>query len=237
MKVARPFRFKQFTVEQDRCALKVNTDAVLLGALASFDQPERTLEVGTGSGVISLMLAQRYPSTLITGVEIEDGAFEQSRGNFQNCPWSDRLQVFHQPFQSFRPKEKFDLIVSNPPYFENHLQSSKKNRNLALHTNSLSFGELLDGVKAHLSQQGRFFLILPERQMEELNSLAVQLGFSPVSSTWVYDKPGSQALRVIRSFGLGEIGKINEGTLTIKNADNEYSQEYASLLKDFLLIF
>ncbi|WP_143959697.1 tRNA1(Val) (adenine(37)-N6)-methyltransferase [Litoribacter populi] len=237
MKVAKPFRFKQFTVEQDKCALKVNTDAVLLGALARFDKPLSILEVGTGSGVISLMLAQRSPKAMITGVEIEEGAFEQSKGNFHISPWSDRLEVFHQPFQKFSPIGKFDLIVSNPPYFENHLQSPKQNRNIALHTKSLSFQELLEGVKANLSPEGRFFVILPERQMEELSRLATSLGLNTFSSIKVYDKPGSQTLRVVKGFAFDDIGKINEDTITIKNANNEYSQEYASLLKDFLLIF
>jgi HemK-like putative methylase len=120
MKVSKPFKFKQFTVEQDKCALKVNTDAVLLGALTDFADPANILEIGTGTGVISLMLAQRFRNAKVHGFEIEEQAFLQTRANFSNSPWADRLSVEHLPFQEFSPGQKYDLIVSNPPYVAEH---------------------------------------------------------------------------------------------------------------------
>ena len=140
-----PFRFKQFSVNHDRCAMKVGTDAVLLGSISGSGNPKSILEIGVGTGVVSLMLAQRFPEARITGVEIDREAWEQASENARQSPWKDRIDFVHMSFQDFCLKQgqKYDLIVSNPPFFPNHLKSPDPKRNLALHNDTLSFGELV----------------------------------------------------------------------------------------------
>jgi tRNA1Val (adenine37-N6)-methyltransferase len=237
MKLSKPFKFKQFTVEQDKSALKVNTDAVLLGALADFPKPGNILEIGTGTGVISLMLAQRFPEAKIQGVEIEEGAFSQTLGNFSNSPWADRLSVEHLAFQEFSPDRKYELIVSNPPYFSNHLKTTNQARNIALHAESLTFQELAKGVSEALAPQGCFYAILPERQMEELIGHLLQMDIYASDMIRVYDRPAAQTLRMVAGFGFNKAGKVNERELFIKNTSSAYSEEYADVLRDFLTIF
>lgn len=239
MKISKPFVFKQFTVNQDKCALKVNTDAVLLGALAKADKPLRILDIGAGTGVISLMLAQRYQDAVIHSVEIEPNAFLQAQDNFSNSPWSERMKVFHIPFQQFGEtiNTKYDLIVSNPPYYTDHLKTLNHERNIALHSESLSFDELVDGVKKVLSEKGEFFAILPERQMNHLEKCCEGRGLYSKAKVTVLDRPESQTLRVIQSFGFIHREAVIKEEIIIKNNTGNYSTEYASLLKDFLLIF
>jgi len=239
MKETKPFVFKQFTVEQDRCALKVNTDAVLLGALARKDDPANILDIGTGTGVISLMLAQRFPKARIHSVEIEPKAYLQAKENFNNSPWAERMEVFHLPFQELHQKLeiRYDLIVSNPPYYTDHLQARHTERNIALHSLSLTFKELAYGVRQAISEEGVFFAILPERQMELLRRDCNLLGMQMYSKIVIHDRPGAPILRVICSFGVGQVHNCPEKEIYIKDSDHSYSESYASLLKEFLLIF
>jgi len=239
MKAVKPFYFKQFTIEQDKCALKVNTDAVLLGALAGANEPVKILDIGAGTGVISLMLAQRFPDAFIHSVEIEPYAFFQAQTNFKNSPWSERMDVYHLAFQDFHLINhlKYDLIVSNPPYYSDHLQTSCNERNIALHSQALTFEELAYGVREALSDRGLFYVILPERQMKLLTHRFEELGMYPRSKVNVYDKPGAQTLRVIQSFSFGTMTTCIENEIIIRETNREYTTAYASLLQDFLLIF
>jgi tRNA1Val (adenine37-N6)-methyltransferase len=239
MKAAKPFVFKQFTVEQDKCALKVNTDAVLLGALAEKNDPANILDIGAGTGVISLMLAQRFPKAIIHSVEIEPNAFLQAQQNFNDGPWADRMEIFHLPFQELHQTHgyKYDLIVSNPPYYTDHLKTRHQERNIALHGLSLTFEELAAGVREALSEQGTFYAILPERQMEQLVQCFQKLGMYAGTKVNVLDRPGAPILRVIRAFGSSPPTTSVDKEIIIKDAARNYSSDYASLLKDFLLIF
>jgi len=239
MKISKPFAFKKFIVNQDKCALKVNTDAVLLGAMANATNPRTILDIGAGTGVISLMLAQRYEDASVYSVEIEFNAYLQAKENYANSPWADRMEIFHLPFQEFwkAGKENFDLIVSNPPYFTDHLKTNNHERNIALHSESLSFEELSAGVSKTLSELGKFFAILPERQMKHLEECLKERGLYVQSQTTIYDRPGAQTLRVIQSFAYNTPEAVLEEEIFIKQADGNYSPEYASLLKDYLIIF
>lgn len=239
MKISKPFVFKKFTVEQDKCALKVNTDAVLLGALTEADSAGNILEIGTGTGVISLMLAQRFPLVTIHGVEIEKNAYQQTLENFAASPWSDRMEAIFTSFQKFAESNqvKYDLVVSNPPYYEDHLKTQHLERNIALHSDSLSLSELSEGVKKSLSHDGVFYAILPARQMETLSHCLRERGLFPCLRIEISDRPCSQVLRVVQAFSFTESQSILNRQIVIKDSDHSYSAAYAKLLKEFLLIF
>jgi tRNA1Val (adenine37-N6)-methyltransferase len=231
------FQFKQFRVEQDRCAMKISTDAVLLGALAKQDGPAEILDIGTGTGVIALMLAQRFPFANIKALEIDEAAAGQASQNFNTSPWKDRLELRHQSFQNFtREDHHFDLIVSNPPYFSDHLKARDSKRNIALHTDTLNFSELAIGVSKLLKTNGQFWLILPIRQFEDFEKLAVQVGLFPREISYIRDTPQKQIIRIVASFSFEEV-TVQKTYIDLKNMNGSYSDSYSTLLRDFLLIF
>lgn len=233
-----PFRFKQFTVHHDRTAMKVGTDGVLLGALAGSESPKNILEIGVGSGVISLMLAQRFQEAKITGVEIDHDAWLQATENAKNSKWLDRIAFHNIPFQEFGKSNlsKFDLIVSNPPYYSNHLKSNDHQKNLAMHSDALSFEELASGAFNHLGQKSEFWVILPPSQMGELEKIFATFGVRPFFKAKVKDKPSKNILRLIYGFSFNS-GIIEEIDLSIKDKNGQYSNDYSELMKEFLIIF
>ena len=160
------FKFKQFAVEQDDVAMKVGTDGVLLGAWANTDNAKRILDIGTGTGVIALQMAQRNPVAQIHAVEIDETAAHRARANFDLSPWAERMNVEQTAVQEFSPAEKFDLIVSNPPYFVDSLLPPDAKRSTARHTHDLSFEELDSAVCQLLADDGLFALILPVTEFE-----------------------------------------------------------------------
>lgn len=175
------FRFKQFTVWHDRCAMKVGTDGVLLGAWAGTSesseeasQPaiisaiERILDIGTGSGLVALMLAQRFPNAFIDGIDIDSSAVLQAQDNFSASPFCARLRAYSSPLQDWQPQEKYDLIVSNPPYFSNSLLCPDNTRTMARHNNTLSFAELFEHSDRLLSPCGTLALVLPADAEKEI---------------------------------------------------------------------
>ncbi len=232
------FQFKQFAVQQDKCAMKISTDGVLLGAFAGRGNPKKILDIGAGTGVVSLMLAQRFPEATIIGIEIDKDASTQASENVQNSPWYNRIRILNQSFQEFCKQDpiKFDLIVSNPPYFPNHLKTENHQRNLALHNDTLSFGELMTGIKSIMEQEATSWLILPPYQMEETNKIADIIGLFAFEKLKIQDRPTKNFIRAIHGFSLLKKGLIIN-SLSIKDEEGNYSKEYSELLKDFLLIF
>lgn len=167
------FQFKQFTVRHDKCAMKVGTDGVLLGAWAPVQNAKYILDVGAGSGLISLQLAQRNPWASITSIEIDPAAAAQAKENIQSSPWSDRMEVICSDFRDYHAENKFDLIVSNPPYFVDALKCPDNQRCMARHTSELNY-ELLFGHSTHLlSEQGIISVIIPS---EVEKQLSIRLG-------------------------------------------------------------
>lgn len=232
------FQFKQFMVHQDACGMKISTDAVLLGALASHQAAEKVLDIGTGTGVIALMLAQRFPDSQIEAMEIDKEAFVQASNNVALSPWKDRITLFHQSFQeyvSFNPPA-FDLIVSNPPYFPDHIKSQDHQRNLALHNDALPFKELVYGVASVLAPKGLFWVILPQRQMQDVEMLAIQQRLYPYKKVVVRNHPASPVLRVVQAFSFLE-QTPTETSLYIRDLDSNYSMGYKKILQKFLLNF
>ncbi|MEP0711216.1 methyltransferase [Algoriphagus sp.] len=230
------FQFQQFRVNQEHCAMKISTDAVMLGALAEVESPRQILDVGTGTGVIALMLAQRFADAKIQAVEIDSQAASQALDNFRTNVFSRRMELWEGRFQDFQPSRQYDLIVSNPPYFPDHLKSSDAQRNLALHTDELSFDDLLEKVEVLLTEAGMFWLILPPRQMQDFEQKAEKKGMFLATKFTLQDKPGKRIQREICAFSRSE-KEFNSTPIFIKNEDETPHASYASVVSGFLLGF
>ena len=229
------FRFKQFAVEQDDVAMKVGTDGVLLGAWADCDSAKNILDIGTGTGVIALQMAQRNPEAQVQAVEIDDAAAKRARANFDNSPWAERLEVEQSAVQEFEPAEKFDLIVSNPPYFVDSLLPPDERRSTARHTHDLTFEELDEAVARLLSEDGKFALILPITEFEKYLTLT-QLHL--VRRCDVHSVEGGATKRVMGEFAKRPTVEIACENLAIeKGKRGDYTDEYRALTKEFYLKF
>lgn len=229
------FKFKQFIVSHDRCAMKVGTDGVLLGAWANTEDAESALDVGTGSGLIALMLAQRNINLLIDAIDIDNNAVEQSRENVIQSPFSSRIECFNTSLQELflNCRKKYDLIVSNPPYFEQSLKSPVKNRTVARHTDSLSVDELLSYSSEFLSSKGRLSVIYPFEYKDYL----LQQEYLFVSRmTNVYPTPNSLPKRVLVEFSKQKLS-FEESDLIIEKSRHVYSDEFVGLVRDYYLRF
>lgn len=230
------FRFKQFTIWHDQCAMKVNTDGVLLGAWATVENPRLILDIGTGTGVIALMMAQRSQAT-IHALEIEDNACNQAAFNVENSPWRQRVQVIHGDFCSYSrsSQHKYNLIITNPPYFSNSLRNPDAAKKMARHNDTLPFSGLLKGVNSLLAEEGTFAVILPHNTSEFENE------------AWINGLKCCRRLKV-RSFSdkpvireLLEFKRIHQVTseiiqeLSVYNRPSFYTVPYMELTKDFYL--
>ena len=230
------FQFQQFRVEQDRCAMKISTDAVVLGSLTQAIAPSRILDIGTGTGVIALMLAQRFPESKVTALEIDSEAAVQAAENFKKSPFSTRLMLQPIALQDFSAGASFDLIVSNPPYFPNHLQSSDAKRNLALHTDSLCFEDLLSHASKLLTCSGEFWVILPPRQMRDFCMLAEEVNLFPNLKIQIRDSETKPIHREILAFSKTEKEPSSPNKIYyLKSPDGDYSEAYRRILAGFLL--
>ena len=229
------FRFKQFAVEQEDVAMKVGTDGVLLGAWANSDNVKRILDIGTGTGVIALQMAQRNPIAHIYAVEIDDTAAKRARANFDISPWAERLTVEQTAVQEFAPAEKFDLIVSNPPYFVDSLLPPDAKRSTARHTHDLTFEELDSAVCRLLDENGRFALILPITEFEKYLALT-QLHL--VRRCDVCPVEGGAIKRIMGEFAKQPTTEIEIENIAIERGRRgDYTDDYRALTKDFYLKF
>jgi tRNA1Val (adenine37-N6)-methyltransferase len=233
---SKPFRFKEFTVKQDQCAMKIGTDGVLLGAWASItNKPCSILDIGTGTGLIALMLAQRSEAEQIDAIELEPGAFEQALENFENSPWGDRLYCYHTSLQEFAAEieDTYDLIISNPPYFLPNPQADGK-RSLARHHGHLSYEELVICSAKLLSKKGSCVFILPVQEEAQFLRYAEQSGLFPQKITRVRGHAGSPVKRSLIELKFGEqICTTDELILEIER--NTYTPAFRDLVKDFYL--
>ncbi|MEG1404987.1 MAG: methyltransferase [Alistipes sp.] len=229
------FRFKQFAIEQDRCPMKVGTDGVLLGAWARVEATDRhLLDIGTGTGLIALMLAQRCVQAQVTGVDIDD--VSQACANVSASPWADRVTMIQSPVQQFVAREPFDLIVSNPPYFVDSLRCPDAGRATARHAIELTFSDLHDAVIRLLAPDGRFCLILPPAEMELFLSGCRAL--YPVRRVEVHSTPTGDVRRVMLELQCAPIQPFATTHLTIgTGAHEQYTDEYRFLTRDFYLKF
>lgn len=228
------FHFKQFSVRHDRSGMKVGTDGVLLGAWTSLNHAKHILDIGTGTGVIALILAQRAKQATIDAVEIEKEAFEDATENITSSPWADRIRVHHCPIQDFNSTTQFDLIVSNPPYFQNSFKPPDTKRGIARHTQQLTFTELLIITKKFLAPSGKLSIILPYAEGLEFITLASKFGFY-CSRKWSFrtrtEKPVERWL--LEFSGIKVVPE--EGQILLYKVGEEWSEEYKKLTSDFYL--
>lgn len=229
------FSFKQFTIHHDRCAMKVGTDGVLLGAWANVSAARHILDIGTGTGLIALMMAQRNPDARIIGIDIDEGAVEQARENIANSPWKDRVEAALQNVCTYRPSMSFDVIVSNPPYFVNSLKCPDNQRNTARHTDSLDFESLISSASRLLSSEGTFSVIIPTDGMEAFLTIALRHGLHLSRRTWVHTKPDADPKRVLLALGKSAEKDCTENHLVIELSRHVYSAEYTALTREFYL--
>ena len=228
------FAFKQFTVRHDRCAMKVGTDGVLLGAWTDLSHSRRILDIGTGTGLIALMLAQRCMDARITAIDLDSAAVEQAQENIQASPWKDRIEALQQDICTYHPNGTFDTIVSNPPYFIDSLKCPDGQRSTARHTDTLDADRLIGKVSELLTSDGRFSIILPAEQTEDLIRVAGEKGLHPSRQTWVITRPGLSPKRIIMEFRKIPV-TLQPDELVIELERHVYSEEYIALTKEFYL--
>ena len=230
------FSFKQFTVFQDKCAMKVGIDGVLLGVWTPVEDVKTILDVGTGTGLIALMLAQRSQAE-ITGIDIEPHAVQQATENVRNSPWSNRITIIENSFQDFSTcsNQHFDLIVSNPPYFVDSLKAPSDNRTAARHTDTLAHEELILSAKSLLTKTGRICIILPVNEGLRCMNFAEQNQLFCTKSVKIFPKPGAIAKRLLLEFSLVPEAKIESELIIESDIRHHYSPEFTELAKDFYL--
>jgi tRNA1Val (adenine37-N6)-methyltransferase len=229
------FHFKQFAVQNEKSAMKVNTDSVLLGAWASINSNAETgLDIGSGTGILSLMIAQRYPKMKIIGLEIEKQAFEESKINFTNSKWKRRLQAVNLPLQEYVPNSKLDCIISNPPYYINNLKNQNISKSQARHTDTLSFEELINFAETFLSEKGTFNLILPKTEGEIFINIASESRLNFQKITFIKPNKNKSINRVMMCFGKEEKDLL-KGMFCVYKSKGVYSKEHHQLTKDFYL--
>ncbi len=231
------FEFKQFTVWHDRCAMKVGTDGVLLGAWAHAEKGDIALDAGTGSGLIALMLAQRGCNA-IDAVDIEKNACEQAKINIEASPWKQQITVHQANFIELMPdlNTSYQRIVSNPPFFNQSLKSNLYNRNLARHTLQLDWQSLIQKSFDLLNDNGTFSVILPWPEASDFITIALFNGFYERRVTLIETREGITPKRALLEFSK-QYEKTERSTLVIRSANNEYSADYKNLTKDFYLKF
>lgn len=237
-----PFKFKEFTVNQERCAMKIGTDAVLLGAWTSLEkEPFSILDIGAGTGILALMLAQRSDAVPldienIDALEIDDEAYEQCVDNFENSQWADRLFCYHASFDEFinEIEDKYDLIISNPPFYSEDYKTENNQRDLARFTEALPFNHLIDGVSKLLSENGLFSVIIPFKEEEHFIALAANVSLFPNRILHVKGTPTSEIKRSLIEFSFKKI-ELDTKELIIETSRHQYTPDYINLTKDFYL--
>jgi tRNA1Val (adenine37-N6)-methyltransferase len=229
------FRFKQFTVHQDKCAMKVGTDAVLLGSWVEPSSSKLILDIGTGTGIIALMLAQKS-SAFIDAIDIDEGAYKQARENILISPWFKRMNVICDSFQNFSNsvEMKYDLVVSNPPYFHHASKPPEEARLTARHDELLTFDELIDGVKKILSPDGSFCLILPLKEGHEFMGISLRKGLFCRQLVRVKTIAGKEEKRLLLEFSF-HFGVIKESEIILRQDDTSFSEDYIELTKEFYI--
>lgn len=233
----QPFLFKKFKVQQDQCAMKIGTDAVLLGAWTSIENhPFSVLDIGSGTGILALMLAQRSTAEIIDALEIDDQAYEQCVDNFEQSDWGDRLFCYHASLDEFvdEIEDHYDLIICNPPFYSEAYKTNNPSRDLARFQDALPFEHLIEGVSNLLSNTGVFTVILPYKEEARFITLASEVQLFLNKRLHVQGSPNSEIKRSLLEFSFRESETKTE-TLVIENQRHDYTKDYINLTKDFYL--
>ncbi len=225
------FNFKHFQIHQKNTALKVGTDSMVLGTLCQWDKPKRLLDIGTGTGVLSLMCAQRFSFEEIIGIELSEEAFTDAQINAQNNPFPSKIVVLNQAIQEYQSTERFDAIISNPPFFENSSKNPNAHKSLARHTESLSFLELVQSISSLLSENGKAWIIIPFESKKQLIQLAKENGLFPSDLITLFGKP-NKPTRIVISLEK-QVSEIKISSLCIRTEDGLYMEEYKTLTQEF----
>ena len=227
------FKFKQFTIVQDGCAMKVGTDGCLLGGWFDCSKSENILDIGCGSGLIAIMGAQRS-NARITGIEIDNNAAIQAKENVKNSPWSERIEIINCDFLEYITRKRYDTIVCNPPYFVNSLKCDKSQRTLARHSDSLNHRDFFAKCAEISTLASTVSIIIPNDIAKEWLSAAKENGFYANRITYIKTTPKKAPKRVLIEFARNETNCI-ENTLIFENERGEYSEEVKDILRDFYL--
>ena len=232
------FQFKNFSVEQDKCAMKIGTDAVLLGAWAPIENnPYSILDIGAGTGILSLMMAQRSSAEQIDAIEIDENAFEQCVDNFENSTWSDRLFCFHAALDEFieDPEEEYDLILSNPPFYTEDFKTTDSQRDLARFQDAMPFEDLVEAAYLLLSEKGIFAVIIPFKEEQKFIAIAARFDLFPMKITRVKGTPTSEIKRSLLAFSFIKKETYTSDELIVETSRHQYTEAYIALTKDFYL--
>lgn len=252
------FKFKKFSINQENCAMKICTDACIFGGYVDISESKSILDIGTGTGLLALMIAQRTDNNLekpnITAVEIEPNAFLASKENFERSDYKDRLSIFHHSIQDFSGQyfsgnysSTFDHIISNPPFFLHQSKTKNNSKNLALHSEALSFDELLSSIDKLLSEDGKCDILLPAFEMDIFIKKAEKYNLFPQKKLNIYTRKEQQIFRIITRFKRNntENNQAVENNFIIYKSKNEknielnrgYTEQFIELLRDFYIIF
>jgi len=234
---AKPFKFKEFTINQDQCAMKIGTDGVLLGAWTSiYKNTISILDIGSGTGILSLMLAQRSYAELIDALEIDDKTYEQCVDNFEQSPWGDKLFCYHASLENFveEIEDKYDLIICNPPFYSEDYKTDNSQRDLARFQDAMPFEHLLESVSKLLSEDGIFSVVIPFKEETYFIKLASNANLFPKKILRVKGNSTSEIKRSLIEFSFRESDIIIEN-LIIETERHQYTQDYINLTKDFYL--
>ena len=231
------FRFKEFEVNQQGCAMKINTDGVLLGAMLEANSSSRILDIGTGTGVIALMLAQRFSGAQVDAVEIDADAYAASLGNFKNSPFASRIQGYLGSFEEMDVLNKYDLIVSNPPFYTNSLHNPDARKKLARHTDFDFFNKLIAFANANLAEHGQLDLILPVELAEYVVRQGLQNGLYLIKSLSIKSFESSEIIRKVITLSNMKVEKAVQNDFVIYQEKGVYSESYRAVLKPFFLAF
>lgn len=232
------FEFKQFRINQDKTAMKVGTDGVLLGSIAKCHTSGNILDIGCGTGLITLMMAQRFPDSKITGIEPEVGAYEQALENVKNSNWAKRIEIQHESLTSFKPGSKFDCIVSNPPFYRNALKADIASRAKARQAESLPPEELLQFSQKNLSDDGSLWIIYPATDLQFFEKLMPDYSLNIQQIIFIKPTILKAAHRMILEIKKGSKTQTDVSMFCIEILQrHDYSEEYRELCKDFYLRF
>ncbi len=232
------FAFKQFKIDQSKCAMKVGTDAVLLGAWVNYPSAKSILDIGTGTGIIALMLAQKIGGK-IDAIDIDESAYVQATENVNASKWKDRISIYHESLQEFarNRNSSYDLIVSNPPYFVDSSKALEESRTNARHTDLLPYKDLLEGVLKLLNTGGKFYAILPKKESELFCEMAAEQKLYLTKLTRVITRTDKPEKRLLMRFEFSP-KPISEDSITIEDdARHSYTNEYKELTRDYYLNF
>jgi tRNA1Val (adenine37-N6)-methyltransferase len=235
--MSKPFQFKEFSIDQDRCAMKIGTDGVLLGAWTSVQDPYSILDIGAGTGILALMLAQRSDAEQIDALEIDEDAYEQCVENFENSCWANRLFCYHAALDEFTEEmkdEKYDLIISNPPFYTEDYQSGDTARNLARFAEALPFEELIKFASELLSDEGSFAVIIPYSEEEYFLKLSEKVNLFPNRITRVRGTEKTPVKRSLLQLSFSETS-FTSNELILEESRHQYTQDYQKMVAPFYL--